>query len=78
MLSSSVVARSDILAVLGMGLIIVGVSLSLARDMRHRFGKVEDFFTLLERRIPANYIPFLAPACIAAGILDIVLAVILG
>ena len=78
MLSDPVVSRSDILAVLGMALIIVGVSLSLARDMRHRFGKVELLFTLIETRIPPDYVPFLAPACIAAGILDIVLAVILG
>jgi hypothetical protein len=65
------------LAVLGITLVIVGVSLSLARDVRHRFAKVKLLFRLIETRIPPDYVPFLAPACIAAGILDIVL-IILG
>jgi hypothetical protein len=46
--------------------------------MRDRFDRVEVFFSFLEERIPADYIPFLVPGCIAMGVLLMLIAMIVG
>ncbi|HZA53556.1 MAG TPA: hypothetical protein VE616_04830 [Candidatus Udaeobacter sp.] len=65
-------------AALGVALIVVGVSLSLARDFRDRVSAIERFFDLLEERVPLDYRPFLPAAGIALGVVLVLVGFVLG
>jgi hypothetical protein len=65
-------------AALGVALIVVGVSLSLAQDFRDRVSVIERFFDFVEERVPLDYRPFLPAACIAVGVMLVLMGFVLG
>jgi hypothetical protein len=70
----SAVARSDLLAAWGMGLIIAGVAFFLIRDLRQRFEQIDLFFDRLETRF--RYVPFIAPTSALLGIFLLLLSLV--
>jgi hypothetical protein len=68
------VARSDLLAAWGMGLIIAGVAFFLIRDLRQRFEQIDLFFDRLETRF--RYVPFIAPTSALLGLFLLLLALV--
>lgn len=59
-----------------MGLIILGVSLFLARDLRDRFENLQLLFNSLDKLSP--YARFIAPGCVMVGLLLMLVALLIG